>query len=168
MKFRFLAGAMALGFACLLLVNPAFAFSIDIGGAISSAFGETINAVIGGVISIAVGWLWYTIQSKLGISIEDSYRDGLTTFLQRQAASLVAQGDVKLQGVKIDVASEGLAAAANAALLAIPQIYKYFGLTPARVAEMIVDYIPKVPSVAQAQAVALDVANPTTPSQPAT
>jgi hypothetical protein len=39
-----------------------------------------------------------------------------------------------------------------------------FGLTPDTIEHMIVDMLPKQPSVAQAQAVAMDVANPATPS----
>jgi hypothetical protein len=95
------------------------------------------------------------------------HREALTSFLQRQASGLVATGAVKLQGVKVEVQSAALAAAANAALAAIPNALNWFGLTPAKIEGMIADLLPKQPAVAQAQAVAIDVANPATPSQPA-
>jgi hypothetical protein len=74
-------------------------------------------------------------------------------------------GAVKLNGVKIEVKNEAVAAAANTALAAIPDALKFFGLTPEKLQKMIIDLLPKEPAVAQAAAVALDVANPATSSK---
>lgn len=153
----------------LVLVTPTFAFAaeINIGQALNGSLQEIINAAVTAAIAALVGWVLVIVKSKFNIDIEAKNREALTAFLQRQASSLVAMGAVKLEGVKIEVQNEALAAAANTALSAIPGALAFFGLTPAKIQQMIIDLIPKEPAVAQAAAVAIDVANPATPSTPA-
>lgn len=163
-----------------LTLGPAFAvdptvpsqttsagFSIDIGQALTGSLKDIINAIATALIASLVGWVLWVIKSKFGVDLESQYRATLTQFLQRQASGLIAAGAVKLDGVKINVQSGLLAKAANTALQAIPDTMNYFKLSPDRIAEMIVDLIPKEPSVSAATAVALDAANPATPSKPA-
>jgi uncharacterized membrane protein len=160
----------AIRFTILFIVmTPGFAFAaeINIGQALNGSLQEIINAAVTAVIAALVGWVLVIVKSKFNIDIEARHREALTAFLQRQASGLVAMGAVKLEGVKIEVKNEALAAAANTALAAIPGALAFFGLTPAKIQQMIVDLIPKEPAVAQAAAVAIDVANPATPSQPA-
>ncbi len=154
---------------CLLVIasGGAFAASIDIGQALNGSLQEIINGAITAMIAALVGWVAIVVKNKFNIDIEAKHRDAVTAFLQRQASGLVAQGAVKVSGLKLEVKNESLAAAANAALGAIPDAMKFFGLTPQKIQSMIVDLLPKQPAVAQAQAVAIDVANPATPSQPA-
>lgn len=162
---RFLGVAFA---ALALLYAPlAFAAEINIGQALNGSLQEIINAAITATIAALVGWVAIVVKNKFNIDIEARHREALTAFLQRQASGLVAMGAVKLEGVKIEVKNEALAAAANTALSAIPGALAFFGLTPAKIQQMIVDLIPKEPAVAQAAAVAIDVANPATPSHPA-
>lgn len=137
---------------------------INIGQAINGSLQEIINAAVSAAILAIVGWVAMVVKNKFNIDIEAKHRDALTAFLQRQASGLVAAGAVKLDGVKVEVKNEALAAAANSALAAIPAALSFFGLTPEKIATMIVQMIPKQPAVAQAQAVAIDVANPGTPS----
>lgn len=169
MDFKFVFGvarAVALSafglLALLAAPTVASAASIDVGQALTGGMQEIINAAVTALIAALVGWVAIVIKNKFAIDIEAQYRDALTTFLQRQASSLIADGAVKLNGLAIEVQNETLAAAANAALWAIPDALKFFGLTPEKIQEMIVDWIPKEPSVAQATAVALDQANPAT------
>lgn len=158
----FLSVAMA---AYVMLCAPsAFAASIDIGQALNGSLQEIIDGAITALIAGLVGWVVVIIKNKFNIDIEARHREALTAFLQRQASGLVAAGAVKLEGVKVEVKSDALAAAANAGLAAIPGALAFFGLTPARIQTMIIDMLPKQPAVAQAQAVAIDVANPATPS----
>lgn len=140
-------------------------FSIDIGQAFTGSLKDVVNAIATALISALVGWVLWVIKQKFGVDLESKYRETLTQFLQRQASGLIAQGAVKLEGVKVTVKSEALARAANLALEAIPDTMNFFKLTPARVADMIVDLIPKEPSVATAAAVALDASNPETPTK---
>lgn len=145
-------------------VVPAAAASVDIGQAIGGSMQEVINGVVMALITVAVGWVGKIFHDKLNIDIEARHREALTAFLQRQASGLVAAGAVKLEGVKVEVKNEALAAAANTALRMIPDVLKFFKLTPDRLQSMIVDLLPKQPAVAAAAAVALDVQNPATPS----
>lgn len=120
--------------------------------------------VVSGIASAFLGWVAYWIKQKFGIDIEARHREAIRLFITRQASGLIAAGAVKLQGIKVDVSNQALATAANVAMTAIPDAMNYFGLTPQVIAKMIVDVIPKEPAVAAAQAVALDVKNPETPS----
>lgn len=144
--------------------TSAHAATIDIGQAIGGSLIEILNGAITAVIAAGVGWVLMTIKTKFNIDIEAKHREALTAFLNRQASSLVAKGAVKLQGAKIEVSSDAVAIAANTALAAIPDALKFFGLTPETIQKRIVDLLPQQPAVAQAQAVAIDVANPSTPS----
>lgn len=150
--------------ALLLAPAAALAASIDIGQAINGGLLEIISGAIAAAIAALVGWVSIIIKSKFKIDIEARHREALIAFLQRQAGSLVADGAVKLAGIRVEVKSEALAAAANAALAAIPGALKFFGLTPERLQAMIIDMLPRQPAVASAQAIAIDVANPATPS----
>lgn len=158
---RFAVGPIA----ALIIVAPGFAFAaeINIGQALNGSLQEIINAAVTAAIAAIVGWVAIVVKNKFNIDIEAKHREALTAFLQRQASGLVAAGAVKLDGVKVEVKNEALAAAANAALAAIPGALAFFGLTPAKIETMIVQMVPKQPAVAQAQAVAIDVANPATP-----
>jgi len=165
MKFLALAGALLLG--CIaFLTAPAYAATIEVGAAFGT-LAPYVDSTLGVLIVAAVGWVLYLVKNKLNVSIDDSAREALETFLKNQAQNLVAKGAVKLNGVTIEVNSVALATAANAAAKFIPDAMARFGLTPEVLANKIKAVIPAVPSVAAAQAVAIDVANPATPSKPA-
>lgn len=158
--------ALALVVFSLLLFGPrAIAATIDFGPIVASGLSELVTSVVVALISVAIGWVLYIVKNKFSIDIEATHRDALKSFLERQARSLVADGATKLSGVKVEVSSPALAAAANAGLTAVPGALKFFKLTPERIGPMIIDALPQVPSVAQAQAIAMDVANPATPSK---
>jgi hypothetical protein len=107
-----------------------------------------VETVVSSAILFGVGWLAFILKTKWGIEIDARQREALHTFLSRQAASLVADGFVKVDGLKIEVKSPALAAAANGAGTAIPEALAHFGLTPEKLQQMIVDKIPTVPVVA--------------------
>jgi hypothetical protein len=140
------------------------AAAVDVGQAFGAAMQPYIDAAVNALIVSLVGWVGYVFKEKLHVEIDAKHREALVAYLDRQAASLVAEGAVKLQGTKVDVKSDALAKAANLAIAHIPAALDHFGLTPEKISDMIVDALPKQASVAQAQAVALDVANPATPS----
>jgi prepilin signal peptidase PulO-like enzyme (type II secretory pathway) len=146
------------------LASPASAASIEIGQALSGSLQEIINAVVTAAIAGLAGWVLMIVKDKFKVDIEAKHRDALIAFLCRQASSLIAQGAVKVQGLKVEVSNQALADAANMALHSIPDAMKFFGLTPESLRQRIIDMIPSQPAVAQAQAVAIDVANPATPS----
>jgi hypothetical protein len=160
---RSLCAAVAVP-ALLLGATSAHADVINIGQLFSGSMVDAVNAAVSAAILALVGWVAVVIKKKFNIDIEAQHRAALTAFLQRQASGLVATGAVKLQGVKVEVQSAALAAAANAAIAAVPQAMSWFGLTPARIEQMIVDLLPKQPAVAAAAAVAIDAKNPETPA----
>ena len=164
---RFIGVAAAMPAIYLASALAAHGASIDVGQAVTGGLVEIVNGTIAAGITALVGWVLMTVKAKFNIEIEAKHREALTAFLQRQASSLVARGAVKVQGIKIEVASDAVAVAANTALHAIPDALKYFGLTPEALQKRIVDMLPQQPAIAQAQAVALDVHNPLTPSTPA-
>ena len=163
MMKRFFCAALAAA-SLVVATTAASAAAIDIGQAMNGSLQELIDGAAMAGITVLVGWVAIVAKKKFNIDIEAQYRATLTAFLQRQALGLIADGAVKLNGVKITVQNDALAAAANTALAAIPEALAMFGLTPDKIERMIVDMVPKQPSVAQAQAVAMDVANPATPS----
>lgn len=153
----------------ILIVSPGFAFAatIDIGQAFSGGLTDAIAGAVSAVIAALVAWVAMVVKSKFNIDIEKAHRDALTAFLQRQASSLVADGAVRLNGLKIEVSNAALAGVANTAIHAIPDAMKFFGLTPEALQKRIVDLLPSQPAVARAQSVALDTMNPATASTPA-
>jgi hypothetical protein len=160
---RFVLAALAA--ALFVVAAPAaFAASIDIGQAINGSLQEIINGVVTALIAGLVGWVAIVVKNKFNIDIEAKHREAITAFVQRQASSLIAMGAVKLDGVKVEVQNAALADAANKALAAIPDALAFFGITPASIQQRIIDMLPKEPAVAAAAAVAIDVANPATPS----
>ena len=128
---------------------------IDVGQAFG-ALAPFINSAVGVIITAGLGWLGTLLHKKFNIDIDAGARDALTTFLQRQASSLVADGAVKLNGLQVEVHNPSLAKAANEAITAIPGTLKRFGITPEKVSsvigDMIVDYVHHVPAVASVAA----------------
>jgi hypothetical protein len=156
--------AVAMGLCLVLGASPALAGVIDIG----QVFGDTLRPYIDGAVNALIvgvlGFIAAKLKSKWNIDIEAKHREALTTFLTQKASALVAAGAVKLSGVKVEVKNEAVALAANEALRRIPDALAYFGLTTDMLRQRIIDLLPKEPAVAAAAAIALDVANPATPS----
>src|SRR5262245_8337324 len=150
--------------ALVALTGTADAGFIDIGQAFSQSAQPYINAAIEAGITALVSWALLKLSTKFHVDIEAKHRDALVQFLQRQASSLLAKGEVKLQGTKITVNNEVLAGAANAAISAIPEALKFFNLNPEQLKGKILDLVPQQPAVASAMAVALDAKNPETPT----
>jgi hypothetical protein len=140
-------------------VGPAPAGGIiNVGQAFNAAVAPYVDAAVQAGIAALVSWLLLGLQKKTGIAIDAGHRQALTTALQNQAGSLLADGMVKMAGVKVNVDSPALAKAANDALASIPDVEKHFGLTPEYVAARIIDTIPQIAAgaamVAQAHATA--------------
>jgi hypothetical protein len=153
---------------CALVMLTSVAWAQGTVVAVDHTWAESIRDIavtlVAGVTTAFLGWMSYWVKQKFGVDIEAKHREAIAAFVSRQASGLIAAGAVKLEGIKIDVKSEALASAARMAMAAIPDALAYFGLTPGKIAEMIVDVIPKEPSISGAQAVAIDVKNPQTPT----
>jgi hypothetical protein len=114
-----------------------------------------VNTAVSAVLLFGIGWGAMILKTKFNLDIDAQQRDALHMFLARQAASLVADGFVKVDGLKITVPSAALAQAANAAGSAIPSALAHFNITPVTLQAMIVDKLPAVPSVAAVSAAQL-------------
>ncbi len=122
---------------------------INVGQAFNEAAGPYVDAIVQAVLAALIGWAALRFQQATGIKIDGEHRAALTTFLQNQAGSLIADGKVKVAGLKVQVNDEALANAANSALSRIPDAMKAFGLTPETIEKKIVDAIPQTAAGAQ-------------------
>jgi len=141
--------------ALVAVLQSAPAYSADTTISLGPVLGFAqpfVDALVSGVITVLVGWVLYVIKQKTSISIDDSMRDAFLTWAKGQASSLVADGAVKVSGLKVDVHSQALSLAANTIFKLIPDAQKHFGITPELAAQKIVDMLPHVPAVAQIQA----------------
>jgi hypothetical protein len=116
---------------------------IDIGQALGPFLAPYINAVIGLLISSLVSWVLVVLKNKFNVSIDQGHRDALITALQNQAGSLIADGVVKMQGVKVTIPDQNLAESANEILAVIPDAAQHLGLTPAYLQKRILDMVPQ-------------------------
>jgi hypothetical protein len=162
-KRMIMTGALGLG-VTLAGVGAAIAQQSS-GGVINvgDAFGwfaPYVNSAVGALITVGLTWLTLLLRTKLNVSIDDSMRQALETFLKNQASSLIADGAVKFQGTAVNVSSPALAAAANTALKLIPDTMAHFGLTPEVIAQKIIDAIPQ--NATAAAVVAAKVEQPPT------
>lgn len=137
---------------------PASGGIIDIGQAFSQVAAPYINAAVNALILALVGWAFAELKKKTGIAVDEGHRDALVTALQNQAGSLIADGEVKLQGATVTVGSAALARSANDLLSSIPDAAKHFGLTPEYVAKRIIDTVPQIAAGAQMVASSKSVA----------
>lgn len=134
------------------VINPPKSNSggfIQIGAAFGDFLQPYIDAAVQALIAALVGWLCLVLKQRTGIEIDEKHRTALTQALSNQAGSLIADGMVKIEGEKISVPSEALAAAAKEAMAKIPQAAKHFGITPDFVAARIIDTIPQIAAGAQ-------------------
>lgn len=126
---------------------------------VGQAFGwlePYVNTLVGSVITFAVGWVLYLTKIDRTGAIDQKHRDALETFLKNQAQALVANGFVRLNGVKVEVDSGALLTAVELGSKHVPDALKWFGMDDKdALAGKIIAKLPQVPSVATAQAASL-------------
>lgn len=102
-------------------------------------------ALFGTIISAAIGFATLKLQQWTGINVEAKHREALQSALTNGALNMVAK--VTPKGVTIDVGNAAIADGVEYVLKSVPDAVQYFGLTPARVQEMLA---PKIAAVAVA------------------
>lgn len=127
---------------------------IDIGQAFSDAVAPYINALVNGLLATGISWVVWKINQKTGVQIDQGHSDALTHALQSEASSLIADGAVTMNGLKVDVGNAALADAVNGVIKRAPAALDHFGLTPDVVAERIIDAIPQTAAGSQIVAAA--------------
>lgn len=150
----------AAGTPIILQTSP----TIDYG----QAFGflqPYVIALASSLFAAILAWISYLLQKYTGIKIDQSQADVYLRAAKNQAASLIADGFVKIeQNGKVTVSNAALAGAANEMLKAIPDAAAHFNVTPEAAAKKIVDMVPQVP--AAAPVVVAAVTTPATPVAP--
>jgi len=141
---RLFRAALAAPVLLLPAVSAARADALVVVGDIWTGLVPYVVAVIGALISAAVGWLVYLVNKKLGLSIDDSLRDSLQTAAANAAGLVLAGLGSRLSGMTLDVRSALVADAVNYVLKAAPDAVAHFGLTPEAVAQKILALLPQV------------------------
>jgi hypothetical protein len=114
---------------------------------------QAAQDLVNALVAAAMGWLFWVLKTKLGVSTDKDMRDALTAAAQRQASSLVADGKVSLNGKAIIPDEAALLKAVAALQKAAPDAIAHFGISdPQHLADRIVDMIPHVPAMAPAVA----------------
>lgn len=120
---------------------------LDIGQAFGPTIGPYVNSFISSLIFMGVTWLGMFLKNKFSINIDESQRSALTQWAQNQAASLIADGMVRMVGTKIHVDPTALEAAANSGSNVIPDALKHWDLDGPKGIEplkaKIIDTIPQ-------------------------
>lgn len=109
--------------------------------------GPIVSALLQALIPVLVAWAVYRFHLMTGATIDKATSDRFARVLQNEAASLVADGQVKFAGTKVEVDNKKVADVANAVLARMPEAAS-IGFTPELVAARIIDHIPQVPAAA--------------------
>lgn len=122
---------------------------INIGQAFGSVMQPYVDAAINALILAFVSWLGVVLKQKFDINIDQAHQAAWARAAQNQAGSLIADGFVKMDGLKVNVNNQALATAARDAIASIPDAAAHLGLTPDYVAARITDMIPQIAAGAQ-------------------
>jgi hypothetical protein len=135
----------------------------DVGQAFSQAESAVINSVLQGIVFLVVPWVAYEMKKKWNIEASAHEQQSAESWLLNEAASLAADGSVRVTVVNgvphLEVNPASMAAHAAHAADQLPSIIK--SIDPAdldAVAAQIRDRLPKVPGVASMMAAAVHVA----------
>lgn len=147
MAKRMIIAGVAAGLAVMLGASAAVAQQatggvINVGEAFG-AFGPYVNSAVGALITVGMTLLFFYLRTKFNIDTDGSFRAAMEAFLKNQASALIAKGEVRFSGTKVEVSSIALASAANLALTLIPETMKRFNLTPEVIAQKIIAAIPQ-------------------------
>lgn len=133
--FRFLA---LVGALLLALAAPAFAQSTIVDGAsIFGAWKPYITEIVGIGVAAIIGLLAKLLKDKFGLDIEARHREALQSALTNAAGTVIMKiGDVA--GVAhFDAKNAAVAEGVSYVLASVPDALRYFGLTEAKLREMI-------------------------------
>lgn len=140
-----------------IYLQPAHAGGvIEVGQALGPALQPYVDSIVQACVALLISWVLWLLKSKFNVNIDEGHRKSIQDAVQRQAASLVADGFVKIeQGGKVRVDNQALAQAGKLAVDAAADAVRHFNMDPNQLAARIVDALPHVPAVAEAQANAL-------------
>lgn len=109
-----------------------------------------VSAGISAVVALAIGILSSRIYALLGISIEAKHREALHSAIMTGVNAGLAKVSDLIGGKAVDVKSSAVAEAVNYVTQAVPDAVKFFGLSEAKLAEMVTAKLQAVTGFAPA------------------
>ncbi|PZU89088.1 MAG: hypothetical protein DI527_16270 [Chelatococcus sp.] len=104
---------------------------------IVDGFFSYVSAALSAVVALAIGFISARLYSWLGINIEARHREALHSAIMTGANAALARVADLIGGKAVDVKSTAVAEAVNYVLGAVPDAVKFFGLTEAKLSEMV-------------------------------
>lgn len=122
----------------LAFVTPAFAQATAVPvGSLYDLLASFLTPIVGVVVAAIGGYLANLLRIKFGLQIEEQHRNAFQTALTNAAGLAIAKGKDIVGGKTVDVKNPAIADAVNYVIKAAPDALKYFGITPASIAEKI-------------------------------
>lgn len=129
-------------FALGAMLHPAYAAdtAINLGPAVSDLLTAFVVPILGTVIMAILSWIAWLVKQKLGIDIQASYLKQVSDFAEHKAGEILAKVS-NVAAFDIDVRNPLIAAAANEAMLHIPEALAFLHVTPASVEAFVSHFI---------------------------
>lgn len=136
--FALLAAAILALSAPLAAIAQEVASStkVDVAPVVDTVFGY-VSAGLSALVAVAIGFISARLYSLLGINIEAKHREALHSAIMTGVNAGLAKVSDLIGGKAVDVKSSAVAEAVNYVLGAVPDAVKFFGLTEAKLSEMV-------------------------------
>lgn len=122
----------------LAFVLPAFAQSTTVPVAgLYDLIASFLLPIVSVLVAAIGGYLANLLRIKFGLQIEEQHRNAFQTALTNAAGLAIAKGKDIAAGKSVDVKNPAIADAVNYVIAAAPDALKYFGITPAAIAEKV-------------------------------
>lgn len=142
---RLFSSILAAPLLLSLTGGAAFAQSTTVSfGGLYDLLLPTVLTLVGGVATVAAGWLGERANRWLGLNIDKAHRDALQTAITNGAGLVIAKYGSQIRNAEIDVGSPMLAAGIMYVVGATPDALKHFRLTPEDLAAKILAKLPQI------------------------
>lgn len=137
----FLSAGLALA-ACAIVAAPsiaqevATATKVDVTPVVDTMLGY-VSAGVSALLAVVIGFVCARLYAFLGINIEARHREALHSALMTGVNAGLAKVSDLIGGKAVDVKSSAVAEAVNYVLGAVPDAVRFFGLTEAKLTDMV-------------------------------
>lgn len=114
----------------------AAATKVDVAPVVDTLLGY-ISAGASALLAVVIGFVCARLYAFLGINIEAKHREALHSALMTGVNAGLARVSDLIGGKAVDVKSSAVAEAVNYVLGAVPDAVKFFGLTEAKLTDMV-------------------------------
>lgn len=109
---------------------------ISVAPVIDSVIGY-VSAGVSALLAVVIGFVCAKLYAFLGINIEAKHREALHSALMTGVNAGLAKVSDLIGGKAVDVKSSAVAEAVNYVMGAVPDAVKFFGLTEAKLTDMV-------------------------------